>query len=58
MTRLTLLLFSIVSTTLMGTMVVIALVSGHATLQPILIAAAIGFALAIPVSWQVAKAIS
>lgn len=58
MTRLTLLLFSIVSTTLMGMMVVIALVSGHATLQPILIAAAIGFVLAIPVSWQVAKAIS
>lgn len=58
MTRLTMLLFSIVSTTLMGVMVVIALVSGHDTLQPILIAAAIGFVLAIPVSWQVAKAIS
>lgn len=58
MTRLTMLLFSIVSTTLMGVLIVAALVSGLDTLRPILIAAAVGFVVAIPVSWQIAKAIS
>ena len=55
MTRLMMLLFSMVSTTLMGVGIVIALVSGHATVQPILIAAAVGFVLALPVSWYIAK---
>lgn len=55
MTRLMMLLFSMVSTTLMGVGIVIALVSGHDTLQPILIAAAVGFVLALPVSWYIAK---
>lgn len=55
MTRLTLVLFSIVSTTLMGTAIVVALVTGYDTLNPILIAAAVGFVLAIPASWIVAK---
>ncbi|MBI1218557.1 MAG: CTP synthetase [Rhodobacteraceae bacterium] len=58
MTRLTMLLFSIVSTTLMGVLIVAALVTGNDTLRPILIAAAVGFVVAIPVSWQIAKAIS
>lgn len=58
MTRLTMLLFSIVSTSLMGVLIVAALVTGNDTLRPILIAAGIGFVLAIPVSWQIAKAIS
>ncbi|MDT8854270.1 CTP synthetase [Paracoccaceae bacterium Fryx2] len=58
MTRLMMLLFSIVSVTLMGSGIVIALVSGMTTLQPILIAAAIGFLLAFPASWYVAKQIA
>lgn len=53
--RLTMILFSIISTTLMGVGVIIALTTGNDTLTPILIAAAIGFVLALPVSWIVAK---
>ena len=55
MTRLMMILFSLISTTLMGVGVVIALTTGNDTLNPILIAAAIGFVLAIPVSWWVAQ---
>ncbi len=58
MTRLMMLLFSIVSTTLMGIGIVIALTLGLDTLQPILVAAVIGFALAVPVSWLLAKQLS
>jgi len=58
MTRLTLVLFSIISTSLMGTGLVIALTMGLDTLAPILIAAAMGFVLAIPVSWLVARQIA
>ncbi len=55
MTRLMMILFSMISTTLMGIGVIAALVSGNDTLRPILIAAAIGFVVAIPVSWAIAK---
>lgn len=55
MTRLMMTLFSMIATTLMGVGVVIALTTGHGTLQPILLAAAIGFVLAVPVSWLVAR---
>ena len=58
MTRLTLILFSMISTSLMGTALVIALTLGMETLTPILIAAALGFVLAIPVSWLVARQIA
>lgn len=58
MARLMLLLFSIVATSLMGAAVVFALVTGQDTLRPILIAAAVGFVLAIPVSWFVARQIA
>lgn len=58
MTRLMMILFSMISTTLMGVGVIAALTTGNDTLQPILIAAAIGFVLAIPVSWFVAKQIT
>lgn len=57
MTRLMLIIFSMASTTLMGVGIVAALTMGQDTLQPILIAAAIGFIAAIPVSWFVAKQI-
>jgi predicted PurR-regulated permease PerM len=58
MTRLTLILFSMISPGLMGTALVIALTMGMDTLTPILIAAALGFVLAIPVSWLVARQIA
>lgn len=58
MTRLTLILFSMISTSLMGTALVVALTLGMDTLTPILIAAALGFVLAIPVSWLVARQIA
>ncbi len=57
MPRLMMVLFSMIATTLMGIGIVIALVTGYDTLRPILIAAAIGFAVALPVSWFVAAAI-
>ncbi|MCA0042846.1 CTP synthetase [Celeribacter litoreus] len=58
MNRLAGILFSLISTTLMGTFVVVALTMGKDTLQPILIAAAIGFVVAIPVTWFVSKRIT
>jgi predicted PurR-regulated permease PerM len=57
MTRLAGILFSIISTTLMGVAIIVALVSGNDTLTPIVIAAVIGFVLAIPVTWIVTKKI-
>ena len=57
MTRLMMIIFSMASTTLMGVGIVAALTMGQDTLQPILIAAAVGFIVAIPVSWFVAKQI-
>lgn len=58
MNRLMMLIFSIASPTLMGVAVIAALVAGFVTLKPILIAALVGFILSIPISWQVARAIS
>jgi predicted PurR-regulated permease PerM len=58
MTRLMLILFSMISTTLMGIGVIAALTAGFDTLNPILIAACIGFVLAIPVSWYVARTLT
>lgn len=55
MTRLMMLLFSMVATTLMGVGIIIVLVAGQGTLTPILAAAAAGFVLALPVSWYIAK---
>lgn len=57
MLRLAALLFSIISVTLMGMGIVAVLVAGYGTLTPILTAAAVGFVVALPVSWQVARAI-
>ncbi|HBD91665.1 MAG: CTP synthetase [Rhodobacteraceae bacterium GWE1_64_9] len=58
MTRLMLVIFSMASTALMGAFIVAALTMGQDTLQPILIAAALGFVAAIPVSWFVARQIA
>jgi predicted PurR-regulated permease PerM len=58
MTRVMLIVFLMAAVTLMGILIVAALVAGYDTLRPILVASALGFVLAIPVSWQVARAIS
>ena len=58
MARLTMILFSMISTALMGSFIVVALTMGYVTLNWILIAAATGFVLALPVSWLIAREIS
>lgn len=55
MSRLMMILYSMIGTTLAGSAIVVALVTGNDTLQPILIAAAVGAVAALPVSWWVAK---
>lgn len=55
MNRLMMIIFSMASTALMGAFIVAALTMGKDTLQPILIATALGFVVAIPVSYLVTK---
>ncbi|MCA8880636.1 MAG: CTP synthetase [Rhodobacteraceae bacterium] len=55
MLRLALLLYSLIATTLAGTAVVVALVAGFDDLHGILLAAALGFAAAVPASLLVAN---
>ncbi|MEC9433102.1 MAG: CTP synthetase [Pseudomonadota bacterium] len=57
MIRLTLILHAMVSTTLMGAGIVAALVAGFDTARPIAIVAGLGFLLAIPASWLIARRI-
>lgn len=57
MNRLAGILFSLISTTLMGVAVVVALTIGMDTLKPILVAAAIGFIVSIPITWVISKKI-
>lgn len=56
MLRLAFTLYSLIGTTLGGSFMVAALVTGYDTLVPILIAAAAGFVLAVPMSYFIAKA--
>ena len=58
MTRLMMILFSMISTTLMGVGMIVALVMGYDTLNPLLVAIAIGFVVSFPASWFVAKQIT
>jgi predicted PurR-regulated permease PerM len=58
MFRIALLLFSMIATTLAGSAVVVALTIGQDTLHPILTAAAVGFLLAVPVTWIVARQVA
>ncbi|MBY6048024.1 CTP synthetase [Vannielia litorea] len=58
MIRLALVLYSLIGTTLAGSFVVAALVTGHDTLWPILVAAAAGAVVAVPVSLLVARQIA
>ena len=57
MTRLMLILFSMISTTLMGVGMIAALTMGYDTLNPLLVAIAIGFGLSLPATWIIAKQI-
>lgn len=55
--RLTMILYSMIATAMAGTGVIAVLTAGYDTLWPILIAAAVGAALALPVAWAVARQI-
>ena len=55
MTRLMMILYSMIGTALAGSGVVVALTMGHVTLPAIVTAAAVGAVLALPVSWWVAR---
>ena len=55
MLRLALPGFAMTATTLMGIGVVAVLTAGFDTLQPIIAAAAVGFIVALPVTWAVVK---
>jgi hypothetical protein len=55
--RLMMVLYSMIATALAGTGVIAVLTMGYGTLWPIVIAAAVGAALALPVSWAVAQQI-
>ena len=58
MLPLILILHLFLGSTLAGSAVVVALTLGYGTIGPILVAAAIGFVAAFPVSWIVAKKLS
>ena len=57
MFRLAGILYSLIGTTLAGSLVVVALVTGYDTLVPIMTAAAAGAVAALPVTWFVARSI-
>jgi len=57
MFRLASMLYSIIGTTLAGSLMVAALTAGYDTLIPILVAASVGAVVALPVTWLVARAI-
>jgi hypothetical protein len=56
--RLTMILYSMIATALAGSAVIAVLTMGYDTLWPIVGAAAAGAAVALPVSWVVAREIS
>ena len=57
MLRLTMMHYSLIGTTLAGMIMVAALTLGIVTAQALIGAAVLGFALGLPVSWVVARAI-
>ncbi len=58
MFRLALLVFTIAAASLMGIAIIVVLSMGLDTTKPVVAAAAIGFTMAIPVTWLVARKIS
>ena len=55
--RLMMVLYSVIATAMAGTGVIAVLTVGYGTLWPIVIAAVVGAALALPVSWAIARQI-
>lgn len=55
--RLMMILYAMIATAMAGSGVIAVLATGYDTLWPILIAAAIGAALAVPATWAVARQI-
>ncbi|MES2542304.1 MAG: hypothetical protein V4583_17235 [Pseudomonadota bacterium] len=55
--RLMMVLYSMIATAMAGTGVIGVLTAGYGTLWPIIAAAAVGAALALPVAWAVARQI-
>lgn len=55
MFRLASILYSLIGTTLAGTAIIAVLVTGYDTLMPIVVAAAVGAVVALPISYLVAK---
>ena len=55
MLRLAAIIYALTGPTLAGILIVAALATGNDTLTPILIAAAVGFAAALPAAWMVAR---
>jgi hypothetical protein len=56
--RLMMVLYSMIATAMAGTGVIAVLSMGYGTLWPIVAAAAVGAALALPVAWAIARQIS
>lgn len=55
MTRLMMVIFSVVATTLMGIFMVAALTMGLDTARPIIVSVIAGFVVAMPVTWVIAR---
>lgn len=55
--RLMMVLYSMIATAMAGTGVIAVLSAGYGTLWPIVISATAGAALAVPVSWAIARQI-
>ncbi|MCC6008881.1 MAG: CTP synthetase [Rhodobacteraceae bacterium] len=58
MFRLASVIYAVASVTMAGIFVVAALATGNDTLVPILVAAGLGFVLAAPASWLIARQIN
>lgn len=58
MVRLMMVLYAVIGTAMAGAGVIVVLTMGLASLQPILLAAATGAVLALPVSWTIAKTLA
>ncbi|KPN63673.1 hypothetical protein XMM379_002133 [Aliiroseovarius sp. xm-m-379] len=58
MLRLTAVIYTLLGATLAGIFIVVALTMGFDTGKPIVYSAILGFILAVPVSWIVAKQLS
>jgi hypothetical protein len=56
--RLMMVLYSVIAMAMAGSGVVVVLTMGYGTLWPIVGAAVVGAALAVPVSWLIAREIS